>query len=53
MFTLDELKEQILREYDADLLLERLQITAEELLDRFEDRLMMVADVLEDELDEH
>ncbi len=39
--TFEERKEQVLREYDVDLLCEVLQIEAEELLDRFDDRLMM------------
>ncbi len=38
--TYEELKELILREYDADFLLEILEIDSEMLLDRFEDLLM-------------
>ena len=40
MLTFDEIKDKLLETFDADLLLELLQIDAEELLDRFEDRLM-------------
>ena len=40
MDTFDERREKVLREYDADLLVEMLDISAPELLDRFEDKLM-------------
>lgn len=40
MLTLEETKERILRVYDPDDLLEALQISAEEILDRFEDKLI-------------
>jgi hypothetical protein len=36
--TMDEIKERILVRYDADDLIEALDISAEELLDRFEDK---------------
>ena len=36
--TLEEIKERLLRFYDPDDLLEALQISSEELLDRFEDK---------------
>ena len=36
--TMDEIKERILKRYDADDILEALDISAEELLDRFEDK---------------
>ena len=39
--TLEEFKEHLLREYDADLLLEMFQISAEEILERFEDRVII------------
>ena len=38
--TVEELKEKIADNYDPDLIVEVLQITTEELLDAFEDRLM-------------
>lgn len=41
MLTLEETKERILKEYDSDDLLEALQISSEEILDRFEDKLIM------------
>lgn len=52
MHTLDEVKEKLLHLYDAELLLELLQIDAEEILDRFEDRLMMAMDTLEEEFED-
>jgi hypothetical protein len=36
---LHELQEKLLQKYDADSLLELLDITAEELLDNFQDRI--------------
>jgi len=41
MLTLEETKERILTAYDPDDLLEALQISSEEILDRFEDKLIM------------
>lgn len=41
MLTLEETKERLLKLYDPDDLLESLRITSEELLDRFEDKLIM------------
>jgi len=53
MLTLAEKKERILNQYDPDLLLEALQISAEDLLDRFEDRFILkIDDLLEDYDDE-
>ena len=37
--TMDELCDKLMEQYDVELLLELLQINAEELLDRFEDRI--------------
>ena len=48
--TMDEIKERILRLYDPDDLLEALEISAEELLDRFEDKLINRLDTFEEEL---
>lgn len=39
MLTYDEIRDKLLVTYDVELLLELLQISAEELLDRFDDRL--------------
>jgi flagellar motor switch protein FliG len=36
--TMDEVIERILKRYDAEDLMEALDITSEELLDRFEDK---------------
>jgi len=52
MLTLEEIKERILKVYDPDDLLEGLQITAEELLDRFEDKLINRLDQFEEDLTE-
>lgn len=40
MLTLEETKERILEFLDPDDILEALQITSDELLDRFEDKLV-------------
>ena len=48
--TMDEIKERILRMYDPDDLLEAPEISAEELLDRFEDKLINRLDRFEEEL---
>jgi len=48
--TMDEIKERILRVYDPDDLLEALEISAEELMDRFEDKLINRLDRFEEEL---
>jgi len=48
--TMDEIKERILRLYDPDDLLEALEISAEELMDRFEDKLINRLDRFEEEL---
>jgi hypothetical protein len=50
--TLEEVKERLLKTFDPDDLLEALQITSEELLDRFEDKLINRLDVFEQELEE-
>ena len=51
--TMEEIKERLLRTYDPDDFLESLEITSEELLDRFEDKLInrleKFAEELEDE----
>ena len=50
--TLDEIKERILQYYDPDDLLEALQISSEEILDRFEDKLLRKLDSFQEELEE-
>jgi hypothetical protein len=50
--TLDEIKERLLQYYDPDDLLEALQISSEEILDRFEDKLMRKLDSFQEELEE-
>ena len=40
ILTLEEVKEKINAEYDPDLIIEVLEITTEELLDCFEDKLV-------------
>jgi len=50
--TLEETKERLLRFYDPDDLLEALQISSEEILDRFEDKLLRKLDEFQEELEE-
>ena len=50
--TLEEVKERLLKTMDPDDLLEALQITSEQLLERFEDKLINRLDVFEEELEE-
>jgi hypothetical protein len=50
--TLGEIKEKLLKLYDPDDLLEALRITSEELLDRFEDKLINRLDMFEEEFEE-
>lgn len=50
--TLEEVKERLLKTLDPDDLLEALQITSEEILDRFEDKLINKLDVFEEELED-
>ena len=52
MLTLEETKEKILRFYDPDDLLEALHISAEEILDRFEDKLVKRLDQFLEEFEE-
>jgi hypothetical protein len=49
--TMEEIKERILMFYDPDDLLEALEISAEQLLDRFEDRLINRLDRFEEEFE--
>ena len=50
--TLEEVKERLLKTFDPDDLLEALQITSEQILDRFEDKLINRLAVFEQELEE-
>jgi hypothetical protein len=50
--TLEETKERLLRFYDPDDLLEALQISAPEILDRFEDKLIRRLDFFYEEFKE-
>lgn len=50
MLTLYELKEKLLTLYDPDDILMLLEIEAEELLDRFEDRLIINFNKLQEEV---
>ena len=42
--TVEELIEDIVRDYDTDLLVEILNISTEDLLERFDDKLMIAID---------
>lgn len=48
MLLLEELKEKILQHYDVDLLCEVLEITAEEILDNFENKVIANIEVFEE-----
>ena len=48
--TMEEIKERVLNTYDADALLEALEITSEELLDRFEDKFINRLDDFEEDV---
>lgn len=50
--TLGEMKEKLLKLYDPDDLLEALEITSEQLLDRFEDKLINRFDFFDEEFKE-
>jgi hypothetical protein len=50
--TLEEIKERLLKAYDPDDLLEALEITSDQLLDRFEDKLINRLDQFEEELED-
>lgn len=50
--TLEEIKERLLRLYDPDDLIEALQISAEDLLDRFEDKLLKKIEEFQEDLEE-
>jgi len=50
--TLDEVRERTLSRYDAEDLLEALDITSEELLDRFEDKFINRLTFFEEAVDD-
>lgn len=50
--TMSEIKEKLLERYEVDDLVEALEVTSEELLDRFEDKLINRLDIFEEELNE-
>jgi hypothetical protein len=47
--TLEELKEKLMENYDPDDLLEFLELSSEEILDRFEDKVIKRFEQLEQE----
>jgi|SaaInl5LU_22_DNA_1037371.scaffolds.fasta_scaffold150309_2 hypothetical protein len=50
-WTFDELKDKVARAYDVILLCEILEISEEDILDRFEDRFLNNIEVFEEEID--
>jgi hypothetical protein len=48
--TMDEIREMLLQRYDPDDLIEYLELTSEEILDRFEDKLINRLDKFQEEL---
>ena len=50
--TMSEIKEKLLERYEVDDLVEALAVTSEELLDRFEDKLINRFDGFEEDLKE-
>ena len=50
--TMNEIKEKLLERYEVDDLVEALAVTSEELLDRFEDKLINRLDGFEEALNE-
>ncbi len=49
--TIEELKEYVLQHYDPDEIIEILDITTEELLEYFEDKLIDKRRIFDDEVD--
>jgi hypothetical protein len=49
--TLEEIKERLLKVYDPEDFLEALEITSEQLLDLFEDKLLNRLDIFAEELE--
>lgn len=52
MFTLEELKEKIVENYDPDLLVDVLQVTTEELVELLTDHIQEKADFFEKAFEE-
>lgn len=48
--TMDEIREKILDRYDPDDLIDFLELTSSEILDRFEDKLINRLEMFEEEL---
>lgn len=48
--TMDEIREMILKRYDPDDLIDYLELTSQEILDRFEDKLINRLEMFEEEL---
>ncbi len=48
--TLAELKEKLAERYDPELLLEILEISSEDIVEAFEDKILARFDVLQDEV---
>ena len=46
--TIEELKEYILANYDPEDLIDYFQISSEEILDRFEDRMLQYSSIFEE-----
>ena len=49
--TMDEIKERVLTRYDIDDIISLLDITAEEIVDRFEDKFINRLSLFEEELE--
>jgi len=49
---MDEIREKILDRYDPDDLIDFLELTSEEILDRFEDKLINRLEQFEEELED-
>jgi hypothetical protein len=47
---MDEIREMILKRYDPDDLIDYLELTSQEILDRFEDKLINRLEMFEEEL---
>ena len=50
--TMEEIKERLLQRYDPDGLVESLDLSSEEILDRFEDKLINKLEYFEQELED-
>jgi|TARA_R110000787_G_C13377306_1_gene441483 hypothetical protein len=52
MFTIEELKEKIVENYDPDLLVDVLEVTTEELVEALSDQIQEMAEFFEKEFQE-